>query len=160
MERRKWQQSGDAAAAAARSHFSAQTKAESARQQAAFDAAQRSRQILEEEKAKDKAWREAVLKVLLCIVVLFAQCVLLATSMHVSLPTLDAKTSLKPMTAYCNSSVCGSLLAYQCVAHEPCPMQRLQHELPSSIANMKGSPQIFLPHAATDCCHADPTISG
>ena len=64
MEKRKRQQSGDAAAAA-RSYFSAQAKAESARQQAAFDAAQRSRQILEEEKAKDRAWREAVLKVVL-----------------------------------------------------------------------------------------------
>lgn len=62
MEKRKRQQSGDAAAAA-RSYFSEQTKAEAARQQAAFDAAQHSRQILEEEKAKDRAWREAVLKV-------------------------------------------------------------------------------------------------
>ncbi|DBB11312.1 TPA: hypothetical protein ACH3X3_006741 [Trebouxia sp. C0006] len=61
MEKRKRQQSGDAAAAA-RSYFSEQTKAEAARQQAAFDAAQHSRQILEEEKAKDRAWREAVLK--------------------------------------------------------------------------------------------------
>ncbi len=63
MEKRKRQQSGDAAAAA-RSYFSQQTKAEAARQQAAFDAAQHSRQILEEEKAKDRAWREAVLKVM------------------------------------------------------------------------------------------------
>ncbi len=66
MEKRKRQQSGDAAAAA-RSYFSEQTKAEAARQQAAFDAAQHSRQILEEEKAKDRAWREAVLKVTLSV---------------------------------------------------------------------------------------------
>ncbi len=66
MEKRKRQQSGDAAAAA-RSYFSEQTKAEAARQQAAFDAAQHSRQILEEEKAKDRAWREAVLKVTLVV---------------------------------------------------------------------------------------------
>ena len=63
MERRKQQQYGHATASA-RSYFSAQTQAESARQQAAFDAAQRSRRILEEEKAKDRAWREAVQKVL------------------------------------------------------------------------------------------------
>lgn len=62
MEKRKRQQSGNAASAA-RSYFEAETRAKSAREQAAFDAAQRSRQILEEEKAKDRAWREAVLKV-------------------------------------------------------------------------------------------------
>ncbi|KAL3153311.1 hypothetical protein ABBQ38_011655 [Trebouxia sp. C0009 RCD-2024] len=61
MEKRKRQQSGNAASAA-RSYFEAETRANSAREQAAFDAAQRSRQILEEEKAKDRAWREAVLK--------------------------------------------------------------------------------------------------
>ena len=66
MERRKQQQSGNAASSA-RNYFSAQTQAESARQQAVFDAAQRSRQILEEEKAKDRAWREAVLKVSSCL---------------------------------------------------------------------------------------------
>ena len=66
MEKRKQQQSGDAAAAAC-SYFSQQTKAEAARQQAAFDAAQHSRQILEEEKAKDRAWREAVLKVMFSV---------------------------------------------------------------------------------------------
>lgn len=64
MEKRKRQQSGNAASAA-RSYFEAETRANSAREQAAFDAAQRSRQILEEEKAKDRAWREAVLKVCL-----------------------------------------------------------------------------------------------
>lgn len=63
MEKRKRQQSGSAASAA-RTYFAAETQAKSAREQAAFDAAQRSRQILEEEKAKDKAWREAVSKVL------------------------------------------------------------------------------------------------
>ena len=62
MEKRKQQQYGQAAASA-RSYFSAQSEAESAQQQAAFDAAQRSRRILEEEKAKDRAWREAVQKV-------------------------------------------------------------------------------------------------
>lgn len=66
MEKRKRQQSGTAASAA-RSYFAAQVQANSAREQAAFDAAQRSRQILEEEKAKDRAWREAVLKVLLAL---------------------------------------------------------------------------------------------
>ena len=63
MEKRRRQQSGSAASAA-RTYFAAETKAKSAREQAAFDAAQRSRQILEEEKAKDRAWREAVSKVL------------------------------------------------------------------------------------------------
>ena len=63
MERRKQQQHSHVAASA-RSYFSAQAEAESARHQAAFDAAQRSRQILEEEKAKDRAWREAVQKVI------------------------------------------------------------------------------------------------
>ena len=80
MEKRKRQQSGDAAAAA-HSYFSEQTKAEAARQQAAFDAAQHSRQILEEEKAKDRAWREAVLKVMLplclsCAMLLYLSLVL------------------------------------------------------------------------------------
>ena len=63
MEKRKRQQSGSAASAA-RNFFAAEMHAMSAREQAAFDAAQRSRQILEEEKAKDRAWRQAVLKVL------------------------------------------------------------------------------------------------
>ena len=62
MEKRERQQSGSAASAA-RSYFAAQSSANSAREQAAFDAAQRSRQILDEEKAKDRAWREAVLMV-------------------------------------------------------------------------------------------------
>ena len=61
MEKRRRQQTDGAAAA--RNHFAAQREAETLRQQAEFDAAQRSRQILEEEKAKDRAWREAVLKV-------------------------------------------------------------------------------------------------
>ena len=87
MERRKQQQS-DNAASSARNYFSAQTQAESARQQAAFDAAQRSRQILEEEKAKDRAWREAVLKVSSCLckchLVLMSLSVLSASCMCVS----------------------------------------------------------------------------
>ena len=61
MEKRRRQQTDGAAAA--RSYFAAQQEAETLRQKAEFDAAQRSRQILEEEKAKDRAWREAVLKV-------------------------------------------------------------------------------------------------
>lgn len=64
MEKRKRQQSGNAASAA-RNYFAAEARANSARERAAFDAAQRSRQILDEEKAKDRAWREAVSKVVL-----------------------------------------------------------------------------------------------
>ena len=61
MEKRKRQQTDDATAA--RSYFAAEREAATARQQAEFDAAQRSRRILDEEKAKDRAWREAVQKV-------------------------------------------------------------------------------------------------
>lgn len=61
MEKRKHRQVNGASAA--RSYFAAERAAASARQQAEFEAAQRSRQILEEEKAKDRAWRDAVLKV-------------------------------------------------------------------------------------------------
>ena len=61
MEKRKRQQTDGATAA--RSYFAAEREADTARQQAEFDAAQRSRRILDEEKAKDRAWREAVLKV-------------------------------------------------------------------------------------------------
>ena len=62
MEKRKRQQTDGATAA--RSYFAAEREAATARQQAEFDAAQRSRRILDEEKAKDRAWREAVLKVI------------------------------------------------------------------------------------------------
>lgn len=61
MERRKRQQTDGAAAAC--DLFAAEREAAMAREQASFDAAQRSRRILEEEKAKDRAWREAVQKV-------------------------------------------------------------------------------------------------
>lgn len=71
MEKRKRQQSGSAASAAC-TYFAAETQAKSAREQAAFDAAQRSRKILEDEKAKDRAWREAVSKVLPTIKCLYS----------------------------------------------------------------------------------------
>ena len=111
MERRKQQQSGSAAAAA-RSYFSAQTKAEAARQQAAFEAAQRSRQILEEEKAKDRAWREAVLKVLLGLLLVHSFALL--SCVHVCKPMCMSRTY------YCACSV-AFLLSMFCLDKECFP---------------------------------------
>ena len=53
-------------AAAGREHFRLQREAQQAKEQAAFEAAQNSRRILGDERAKDQAWRDAVLKAGTC----------------------------------------------------------------------------------------------
>ncbi len=53
-------------AAAGREHFRLQREAQQAKEQAAFEAAQNSRRILGDERAKDQAWRDAVLKAGIC----------------------------------------------------------------------------------------------
>ena len=53
-------------AAAGREHFRLQREAQQAQEQAAFEAAQNSRRILGDERAKDQAWRDAVLKAGTC----------------------------------------------------------------------------------------------
>lgn len=129
MEKRKRQQSGSAASAA-RTYFAAETQAKSAREQAAFDAAQRSRQILEEEKAKDRAWREAVQKVLRVIKYLCTMYAPALFSMHVKAASqfrACSTASLSVVMVLCNwwgerndhhptRTTLGSLRSSRCLA--------------------------------------------
>lgn len=64
MERKR--RMGMDGAAAGREHFRLQREAQQAKEQAAFEAAQNSRRILGDERAKDQAWRDAVLKAGIC----------------------------------------------------------------------------------------------
>ena len=64
MERKR--HLGTDGAAAGREHFRLQREAQQAKEQAAFEAAQNSRRILGDERAKDHAWRDAVLKAGIC----------------------------------------------------------------------------------------------
>ena len=57
---------GGDGAAAGREHFRLQREAQQAKEQAAFEAAQNSRRILGDERARDQAWRDAVSKAGIC----------------------------------------------------------------------------------------------
>ena len=128
MEKRKRQQSSTAASAA-RSYFAAQAQANSAREQAAFDAAQRSRQILEEEMAKDRAWREAVLKVLLAFMLFIAFSLLWCHAANLHPSTLEHADDLE-RPSFCPCLKCLALAScWQFSSRRLCSLP--DHELHS-----------------------------